>query len=215
MGFDYDTDPRRWRSLDRSTQISGDVHEPVAQRIIAEGQMPVIDVGGGDGELVLYLPADWPVTVIDLSMTMLASAPHPKARARAELLPTCDHSAGAVTMLWMLCHLDQPERAVREAWRTLRRGGLFVASASARSNDPELTDGYPPTTFDAEEAETIVRGVFDDVTVERWDDKLVSLPDATAVERYCVHHSLPPIAAARVTPPVLITKRGCLVFARR
>ena len=78
-----------------------------------------------------------------------------------------------------------------------------------------MTDGYPPTTFDAEEAETIVGGVFDDVTVERWDDKLVSLPDAAAVERYCVHHSLPSDAAARVTPPVLITKRGCLVFARR
>lgn len=215
MGFDYDTDPGRWRSLDRSTQIAGDVHQPVARRIVDEGLMPVVDVGGGDGELIQYLPSGWPVTVIDLSMTMLAAAPPPKVRARAERLPIRDESAGSVTMLWMLYHLDQPDLAIREAWRTLRPGGLFVASTSARSNDPELTDGYPPTTFDAEEAEDIVRRVFADVTVQRWDDKLVSLPDGAAIERYCLHHLLPPSAATRVTPPVLLTKRGCLVFARR
>jgi ubiquinone/menaquinone biosynthesis C-methylase UbiE len=166
MGFDYDTAPERWRSIDRSTQLVGDVHEPVARRIADEGLTPVIDVGGGEGELVRHLPEGWPVTVIDLSMTMLAVARHPKVRARAEQLPIADGSVGAVPMLWMLYHLDQPELAAREAWRTLRPGGLFVASTSARTNDPELTDGYPPTTFDAEDAEEIVRRVFDEVTAQ-------------------------------------------------
>lgn len=215
MHFDYDTAPERWRSIDRSTQRAGDVHSLVARLIVDETLTPVIDVGGGEGELIRHLPAGWPATVLDLSTTMLATAPHPKARARAEQLPIADRSAGVVTMLWMLYHLEQPELAVREAWRTLRSGGLFAASTSARTNDPELTDGYPPTTFDAEDAEQIVRRVFDDVMIHRWDDKLTSLPDTEAVERYCAGHSLPPTAAHRVTPPVLLTKRGCLVFARR
>ena len=200
MDFDYDRDPGRWGSLDRSTQIIGDVHGPVACRIADEALHPVVDVGGGDGELVRHLPSGWPIMIVDLSLTMLGSAPQPKVRAAAQCLPVADGSAGAVTMLWMLYHLERPELAIREAWRTLRPGGLFVASTSARTNDPELTDGYPPTTFDAEDAEAVVRGVFDHVVVERWDDKLTMLADAAAVERYCVHHSLPQDAVARREP---------------
>jgi SAM-dependent methyltransferase len=213
--FDYDTAPERWRSIDRSTQLTGDVHQLVARLIVAEGLEPVVDVGGGEGELERHLPTGCPATICDLSPTMLAAAPHPKLRARAEQLPVATASAGAVAMLWMLYHLERPEAAIREARRALRPGGLFAASTSARTNDPELTDGYPPTTFDAEEAEEIVGRVFDDVVVERWDDKLTLLPDEAAVARYCVSHSLPPTAARRVTPPVLLTKRGCLVLARR
>jgi SAM-dependent methyltransferase len=213
--FEYDSVPERWRSIDRSTQLGADVHGLVARRIVDEALTPVVDVGGGEGELVRHLPVGWHTTVLDLSPTMLASAAHPKVRARAEQLPIADGSAGAVAMLWMLYHLDHPERAIREARRALRPGGLFAASTSARTNDPELTDGYPPTTFDAEEAEQIVRRLFDDVAIHHWDGKLTFLPDVEAVERYCLGHLLPPSAARRVTPPVFLTKRGCLMLARR
>jgi len=213
--FDYDTAPERWGSLDRTTQLTGDVHAPVARRIAGAQLLPVVDVGGGQGELSRHLPPAWPVVTVDLSPAMLASAPHPKLRSRAKRLPVSTGSAGAVTMLWMLYHLDRPADAIAEAWRVLRPGGWFVASTSARNSDPELTDGYPPTTFDAEEAEDIVRGVFSDVTVERWDAKLTLLADHAAVDRFCVHHRLPASASARVTPPVLLTKRGCLVYARK
>jgi len=104
---------------------------------------------------------------------------------------------------------------VAEAWRLLRPGGWFVASTSSRKNDPELTDGYPPTTFDAEEAEQIVRRVFTDVTVERWDATMTRLLDRVAVLRYCRSHHLSAEAADRVSPPVWLTKRGCLIYARR
>jgi SAM-dependent methyltransferase len=213
--FDYDTTPDRWGSLDRTTQLGGDAHAPVAARIVDANLTPVIDAGGGDGELGRHLPPGWPLVTLDLSPTMLASAPHPKVRARTERLPLATGTAGAVTMLWMLYHLDHPEDAVAEAWRVLRPGGLFAASTAARDSDPELTDGYPPTTFDAEEAEGIVRRVFSDVTVVRWDAKLTRLDDADQVARFCVHHGLPPSAAQRVAPPVLLTKRGCLVYARK
>ena len=90
---------------------------------------------------------------------------------------------------------------------------MFVASTASRSNDPELADGYPPTSFDAEEAPDIVAALFGEVHVERWDARLTHLPDREAVLRYCRSHSLPQGAADRVTPPVWLTKRGCLVYA--
>jgi len=108
---DYDSDPERWRSCDRNVQMFGDVHAPVARRIIDEDLAPVLDIGGGQGYLETLLPTGRPSIVVDLSPTQLADAPHPKIRADASVLP-----------------------------------------ARHRSADPELTDGYPPTPFDAEEA---------------------------------------------------------------
>jgi hypothetical protein len=96
----------------------------------------------------------------------------------------------------------------------LRPGGLFVACTSSRRNDPELTDGYPATGFDAEEAGSIVSTVFGEVRVESWDARMTYLPDRDAVVRYCRSHLLPRSAADAVTPPLWLTKRGCLVFAR-
>lgn len=210
---DYDSDPERWRSCDRDIQVFGDVHAPVARRIIDEDLVPVLDIGGGQGYLESLLPTGCPSVVVDLSPTQLADAPHPKVRADASVLPLRDQCAGAVTALWMLYHLDDPAFAVGEAARVLRPGGLFVASTSSRSNDPELTDGYPPTPFDAEEAPAIVAAVFGDVNVERWDEPMTYLPDRDAVLRYCRSHSLHRDAADRVVPPVWLTKRGCVVYA--
>jgi SAM-dependent methyltransferase len=210
---DYDSDPDRWRSCDRNVQVFGDVHGPVARRIVGEHLAPVLDIGGGPGYLESLLPPEWSSIVVDLSPTQLADAPHPKVGADASCLPARDQCAGAVTALWMLYHLDDPASAVAEAARVLRPGGLFAASSSSRTNDPELTDGYPPTPFDAEEAPDIVASVFGDVWVERWDAPMTYLPDRDAVLRYCRSHSLHRDAADRVTPPAWLTKRGCAVYA--
>jgi SAM-dependent methyltransferase len=212
---DYDSDPERWRNMDRSWQVFGDVHEPVAERLAARGADPVIDVGGGQGRLVRALPAGITGIVVDNSRAQLTDAPTPRLLADALHLPLRDNCAGAVTALWMLYHLDEPERAVAEAWRVLRPGGWLVASTSSRRNDPELIDAYPSTTFDAEEAEQIIRRVFTDVTVEHWDAPMTHLPDRDAVVRYCRSHHLSAEAADRVKPPVWLAKRGCLLYARR
>ncbi len=212
---DYDSDPERWGSCDRSVQVFGDAHEPVARRIVDEELAPVLDVGGGQGRLESLLPAGWPAIVVDRSPTQLADAPSPNVRADASVLPVRDASVCAVTALWMLYHLDDPVRAIAEAARVLRPGGLFVASTSSRTSDPELTDGYPPTPFDAEEAPAIVAAVFGKVQVERWDAPMTLLSDRDAVLRFCRSHLLPPEAADRVTPPVWLTKRGCLVYGAK
>jgi SAM-dependent methyltransferase len=92
-------------------------------------------------------------------------------------------------MLWMLYPLETPLQAIREAKRVLRPGGLFVASTAARNTCPELTDGYPPSTFDAEEAEGLVAEIFDHVETERWDAPMTHVLDQDAVKCFCPYPS--------------------------
>lgn len=212
---DYDTDPCRWRSHDAAWLRDVDPFQDVARRIVEADARPVLDVGGGTGALGRSLPGDWPVVVLDTSVTQLRDVSGPKVCANALSLPVAAASLGAVTMLWMLYHLDEPVSAIDDARRGLRDGGLFAAATASRASDPELTDGYPPTTFDAEDAPEIVAAVFGDVEVMTWDAPLVTLPDRHAVLAYCRSHFLPAEAADRVTPPVTLTKRGCFVFARK
>src|SRR2546430_992285 len=146
---DYDSDPDRWHSCDRNLQVFGDIHAPVARRIVGEDLAPVLDIGGGQGYLESLLPTGWLSIVVDLSPTQLADAPHPKIRADALHLPVRDRCAGAVTALWMLYHLADPACAVAEAARGLRPGGLFVASTASRSNEPGLASAYRRTPSDA------------------------------------------------------------------
>lgn len=209
---DYDHDPERWLAVDRGAHSR--IHASVAARVVAEGLAPVADVGGGDGALAAQLPDGWPVVLLDASPTQLRRAPGMRVQADAVRLPLADQSVGAVAMLWMLYHLQDPRSAIAEARRALRPGGLFAAATASRNNDPELTEGYRPTTFDAEEAEAIVGSVFDAVRVTRWDRPAMHLADRAAVLRYCRSHGLPPESADRVAPPLWLTKRGCLVWAR-
>jgi hypothetical protein len=52
---DYDDAPERWQTNVevRRRFAYGDVHAPVAERIVAGGLTPILDVGCGDGELTL------------------------------------------------------------------------------------------------------------------------------------------------------------------
>jgi SAM-dependent methyltransferase len=213
---DYDTDPNRWGSRDPSWRLAADVHEVVAHRVVADDLRPVLDVGSGRGRLRDVLPGGWPWTGIDSSSTQVgADRSWTVVLGDAAHLPFPTGTFGAVAALYMLYHLDNPTVAIAEARRVLRPGGTFFACTRARTSDPELTDGYPPTTFDAEEAPDLVAGVFgtDAVEVLSWDGPLLRLPDETAIQRYLRTHYLPASTAQRVTAPLTLTKRGCLVMA--
>jgi hypothetical protein len=69
----------------------------------------------------------------------------------------------------------------------------------------------------AEEAEAIVSEVFSPahIEVERWDAPMVVLHDHEEVAAYVRSHLLPPQVVDEVEPPITLTKRGCLVWARR
>src|SRR5436190_15587858 len=128
---DYDDDPDRFRTGRAVALQYGpgtDVHDGVAERLVAEGARSVLDVGAGEGalgHLLLGRGVRW--VGLDLSATLLAGSPRPVVRADATLLPFPDASFDAVTALYMLYHLPEPERAVAEAYRVLRPGGLFAA----------------------------------------------------------------------------------------
>ena len=188
----------------------------MADRIVARRLRPVLDVGSGRGRLREVLPDGWPWIGIDSSPTQVAAdRAGTVVLGDAARLPFPAETFGAVAALYMLYHLDDPTVAIADARRVLVPDGVFFACTRSRTSDPELTHGYPPTTFDAEEAPQIVAAVFgeDAVEVTTWDAPLLRLPDTEAIRRYVRTHYLPASLAERLTAPVTVTKRGCLVMA--
>ena len=135
----------------------------------------------------------------------------------ASHLPFPSGTLAAIAALWMLYHLEDPVVAIAEARRVLRPGGVFFASTTSRTNDPELTNSYPPTSFDAEEAPELVASVFGKSSIEviTWDAPLVRLQDREAVALYLRSHHLPAGTVERVRTPLTLTKRGCLILGFR
>jgi SAM-dependent methyltransferase len=220
---DYDQDPERFRvarSVLRRHALGRDVHEQVARRVLTEQLTPVLDVGCGEGELARHLPAGAWVGV-DSSPTMLAEAPEPSLRGEATALPFPDASFGSVALLYVLYHLPQPGRALAEARRVLRPGGLVAVAAPSRDDSPELADALPrrQLTFDAELAPRMLDERFASVEVERWDAPLLELPNRAAIRDYLVGKGAEPerarVAAEATDVPLIVTKRGALAFARK
>jgi hypothetical protein len=78
-----------------------------------------------------------------------------------------------------------------------------------------MFEGYPPSTFDAEEAAEIVTSAFDEVEAERWDGKYFPLQTRDEVRAYCRHNYIPAERAERADVPLWLTKRGVLVRAAK
>ncbi len=206
---DYDSDPQRWKSW----QPQQDVHETVAREL----RGPALDIGCGEGRLASLLSEDVSWIGVDSSPTQLASNPHrPVVLADMRKLPFRDDMFAEVTHLWCLYHIADPVVAIREAWRVLRPSGRYFACTAARTNDRELMcEGYPPTPFDAEQAEFIVSSVFGHAEPQYWDGRYFPLQTRDEVRAYCRHHCIPPERAEAVEVPLWLTKRGVLVRATK
>ncbi|MBV7338391.1 class I SAM-dependent methyltransferase [Chloroflexi bacterium TSY] len=223
---DYDTNPERFRANVQAVEQYGlaqDVHEEVADRLAAENLTPILDLGCGEGRLTKPLhQRGLPTVAFDYSATMLVAVPDPRVRGNANHLPFYDHSFRGVAALYMLYHLDEPRKAIAESYRVLQSGGLFVASAPSRHNDPELIEvlGPPaPETFDAENGPTLVADYFEKIEVERWDAPLVHLPDREALKLYLegrqlAQHEVDEVLG-KINPPLRLTKRGALIYGRK
>lgn len=223
---DYDADPDRFRANVRAVEkygLEGDVHESVARRLADERLVPVLDLGCGEGRLTRPARAlGLPVTALDFSSAMLVAVASPRVRSDACRLPFGERTFGGVAALYMLYHLDDPCEAIAESWRVLRPGGLFVASAPSRYNDPELlavVGSGSPATFDAENGPELIGQYFEIDQVEQWDAPLVRLPDREALRLYLRGRQLPAKTIARaierVSTPLTLTKRGALIWGRK
>ena len=206
---DYDSDPERWQAWTAPT----DVQEMIAPEL----RGPVLDVGCGDGRLPAVLPDGVRWVGLDRSTTQVEANPfRPIVVGDMQALPFREGSFAEVAHLWCLYHLDEPRDAIAEAARVLRAGGRYFACTSARDNDPELLpEGYPPSTFDAEEAVDIVATVLDDPQPERWDAPFYALETRDEVRDYCRHTLVPEERAEAVDLPLWLTKRGVLVRATK
>src|SRR3984957_9038417 len=206
---DYDSDPERWRSWESPR----DVHDMIA----AELGGPLLDIGCGEGRLASLLGDGVSWIGVDSSAAQLAANPHrPVVLADMSALPFRDDAFAEVTHLWCLYHLDHPPVAIAEARRVLRAGGRYFASTAARDNDPEIMfEGYPPSTFDAEDAVAIVAAIFDSPEPERWDGPFFPLETREEVRAYCRHNYIPEARAQEVDVPLWLTKRGVLVRATK
>ncbi len=204
---DYDSDPERWRSW----SAPEDVHEMVAPEL----RGPVLDAGGGDGRLASLLAESVRWVGLDSSPTQVTANPYrPIVLGDMRFLPFEENSFAEVTHLWCLYHLDDPVSALNEAKRVLRPGGRYFACTAARDSDPEIRpEGYPRSTFDAEEAAEIVASVFDQVEVERWNGYFFPLETRDEVRAYCRHASMPVTRAETASLPLWLTKRGVLIRA--
>jgi SAM-dependent methyltransferase len=178
----------------------------------------VLDGGCGEGRLA-SLAVDRGVAWIgvDSSPSQLAANPYrPVVLADMRQLPFRDDVFGEVTHLWCLYHLDDPAVAITEAKRVLQRGGRYFASTAARDSDPEIMpEGYPRSSFDAEEAAESVGSVFDQVEAERWDARFFPLETRDEVRAYCRHNFIPAERAEIAELPLWLTKRGVLVRATK
>jgi SAM-dependent methyltransferase len=178
---------------------------------------PVLDVGCGEGRLVSLLGNAVAWIGADSSPAQVAACPYrPVVLADMRALPFRDESFAEVSHLWCLYHVEDPSVAIGEAQRVLRPGGRYYASTAARDNDPEImVTGYPRSSFDAEEAVSIVGSVFEKTEAQHWDGLFFALHTRDEVRAYCRHNFIPQERAEAVELPLWLTKRGVLVRATK
>jgi SAM-dependent methyltransferase len=226
LAADFDHDPERFAANQLATRnfsIVGDVHDRVADRLAKITNGPILDLGGGNGTLAKSLAEHGRSAVVVDRAECVRHAPRPAVQADATRLPFRAECFAAVAALWMLYYLDRPGMALIESTRVLRPEGTFVACTSSRYNDPEFASVLPhwgePFSFDAETAPEIISDHFTITEVITWDTPAVRLPDSAAVAQFLRGRGLSTdeasLQAGRWYVPLTVTKRGCLIWARR
>ena len=99
----------------------------------------VVDVGCGNGMWAQRVVADERCVIgldssAGLAREFQAQSVGPAVWADAHELPFASASVDAVMMLWMLYHVQDKQRALAEAARVLRPGGVLVAATNTRED---------------------------------------------------------------------------------
>jgi dolichol-phosphate mannosyltransferase len=92
----------------------------------AGGAGRTLDIGCGSSRILLSMPAAIGVDLSHWKLRWLRPHHPSLAEARAESLPFRDGSFPAVVCSQVLQYVSEPDRALAEAWRVLKPGGVLV-----------------------------------------------------------------------------------------
>jgi SAM-dependent methyltransferase len=186
----------------------------------------VLEVGCGMGDfaerLAHELGAEVVATDLSARMVELSGARGLDARvADVQDLPFADGEFGCAVANWMLYHVPDLDRALRELARVLVPRGTLVATTIGAEHMADVWQlvgfGVPLREFSRESGEELLRRHFRRVEREDVDATLV-FPDEPAVHRYvdstvfaqAVPRPLPPVEApfrSRTRATVFVAKR--------
>jgi len=152
-------------------------HDVLWQTPVEWSPRHVLEVGGGPGELAERMQKELGASVsfIDISPRMVELARERGVDAQVgdvQELPFEDGTFDTVVAAWMLYHVPDIDRGLREIARVLRRGGALVAVTNSVLHLSELRElmAYPDghqETFNRENGEDFLRRHF--AQIERLD----------------------------------------------
>jgi SAM-dependent methyltransferase len=123
--------------------------DPLLDALTLNTDWAVLDIGAGNGELLARLRTrkhSGPLTGLD-------PQPGPGVQAgRAERLPFVDDSFGIVFLVRTLLHVTDPDRALAEARRVLRPGGLLIVAVQGTHHLAAFWTLYGPARESADAA---------------------------------------------------------------
>lgn len=128
---------------------SSGLHPDRRQRLVPRARGRVVELGAGSGHNLPFYDrrAVEHVWAVEPSHAMWRLAGPRLAGAEsfvehvptsAENIPLEDALADTVVVTWALCSIPQPERALSEARRLLKPGGLLLFAEHGRAPDPEV-----------------------------------------------------------------------------
>lgn len=204
----------------------GDARLPALEALAAARPRRVLEVGCGWGALARMIEDRTAAEVVatDLSPRMVELARGQGLDARpadVQALPFADASFDAAVAAWMLYHVPDLHRAVRELARVLVPGGVLVAVTNSALHLQELRDlvgsGPSPSTFTRENGAELLLREF--AHVDRVDiDGEIEFADRADVDEYVrASISMSPFAEnlpAAIGEPFR-ARRGSAVFVAR
>jgi len=138
----------RWDRLKR--KVLGDFNpNAVFERHLQDASI-IADLGCGNGEMLASLlgRGEKRLIGVDVSPEMLEQARLrlPESRnlelriGELEHLPMCEQEVDAALMSMVLYHVSEPERAIREVYRVLSPGGVFLLVDFLKHNQEQIKD---------------------------------------------------------------------------
>jgi SAM-dependent methyltransferase len=187
-----DTRLRKRASAYTGAATGVDARAPALEVIRAASPRTVLEVGCGWGELaeLVVQQTGAEVAAVDISPRMVELAQERGTDARVgdvQDLPFADGAFDLVVAAWMLYHVPDLDRGLREIARVLRPGGRLVAITNSRLHLHELRElvGSGPSTlsFSRESGEEQLASHFD--AVSRHDvDGFLTFADRDVVADY-------------------------------